>query len=561
MRPEVRALVDTSGGEVAHASLADLALDQGRWAAQLFLRHSRESSLAIADAVADAIGENAQKYAEWAVKEAGFGVVADKAEKNRMTGKPLVDHYRDEDFVGLRIDAVRKIVRFPRPAGVVFALSPSTNPVATINFKVVLAMLTRNAIVISPHPAVRECSVDAARTLAAAAESAGAPAGAVQVVEQPGLAVVDAFMRSPKTGLILATGGSGMVRAAYSSSTPAIGVGPGNAPAYVDESADPGQAAARIVESKSYDNSVLCTSESVVVTLESAAGRLLDGLRRAGAHVCDGEETARLRAYLFGSGGFNVEAVGRDAAWIARQCSISAGPATRILVAQIGQAGPEEPLAGEKLCPVLAFIAVPSRRRAYAAARAILRRAGAGHSAAFHGSDESAALGFAQAVEAYRVVVNAPCSQGAVGFQTNLPPSYTVGTGFFGRSTVCENITPHHLLHWTSIAYNSDASVPFGDYSGLELALEGPLPEAPSDGVPGSAEKYSRETGTAARPSGPGEAAQETVARFGKGLVAESQIAALPEGTVVEIGEGTIVTPLAEDEIRRRGLQVRRRGE
>lgn len=560
MTPEVRALVDTSGGEVAHASLADLVLDQARWAGQLFLRHGRESALAIADAVGEAAGANAQRHAEWAVEEAGFGVVADKAEKNRMTGKPLVDHYRGEDFVGLRIDAERKVVRFPRPAGVVFALSPSTNPVATINFKVVLAMLTRNAIVISPHPAVRECSVDAARTLAAAAEAAGAPAGAVQVVEQPGVRLVEAFMRSPKTGLILATGGSGMVRAAYSSSTPAIGVGPGNAPAYVDESADLAQAAARIVASKAYDNSVLCTSESVVVTLESVGDRLLGELRRAGAHVCDDDETGRLRAYLFGPGGFNVEAIGRDAAWIARQCSFNVPAATKVLVAKISQAGPEEPLSGEKLCPVLSFLEAPSRRRAYAAARAILRHSGAGHSAAFHGSDESAALEYAQAVEVYRVVVNAPCSQGAAGFQTNLAPSFTVGTGFFGRSTVCENITPHHLLHWTSIAHNSDPAEAFGDYSGLDLTLQGPLPEAPADGVPGSAERYSQATGTAPA-ADPAEAAQETVTRFGKGLVAAHQVSALPEGAVVETGPGTIVTPLAEDEIRRLGIQVRRRRE
>jgi acyl-CoA reductase-like NAD-dependent aldehyde dehydrogenase len=192
------------------------------------------------------------------------------------------EHYRDWNFVDPRIDAATKIVEFPRPAGVIFALIPSTNPIATINFKALIALMTRNAIVISPHPAARACCVDAVRTLAQAAEAAGAPEGILQVVETPSIPLIDQFMQSPRTDLILATGGTAMVRAAYSSSNPALGVGPGNAPVYVDASADLKHAARCIVESKSFDNSVLCTNESVVITTETIERPLLKELERAG---------------------------------------------------------------------------------------------------------------------------------------------------------------------------------------------------------------------------------------------------------------------------------------
>ncbi|MCB1756265.1 MAG: aldehyde dehydrogenase family protein, partial [Gammaproteobacteria bacterium] len=258
-------LVDISDSDAARNSIADLILEQGHWATQVFQRYDREQVQAIVDAVAACIEENAARYAEWAVRESGFGVVEDKTLKNRLTGKPLVDFYRNDDFINPQIDSVAKIVRIPRPAGVVFALAPSTNPIATINFKVLIALMTRNAIVVSPHPAVRECCTDAVRTLAACAVAAGAPQACIQVIEKPTIPLIDCFMKSSKTNLILATGGTAMVRAAYSSSNPAIGVGPGNVPVFVDDSADLKKAAQRIVDSKSFDNSVLCTNESVMI--------------------------------------------------------------------------------------------------------------------------------------------------------------------------------------------------------------------------------------------------------------------------------------------------------
>ncbi len=486
MEPQVRTLVDISGSPAALKGRADLVLERARWAAEIFQRYDRDLTMAIVDAVAAAAHGNAGRYAEWAVKETGFGVVEHKRHKNEMTAFPLVDFYRDEDFVNPRIDEARKMVEIPRPAGVIMALTPSTNPIATINYKILISLMTRNAIVISPHPAARECSVDAARALAQAAVEAGAPDGVIQIIEDPTIPLVEQFMGSPKTSLILATGGTAMVRSAYSSSSPAIGVGPGNAPVFVDSSADLSKAAKRIVESKSFDNSALCTNESVLITLAETDARLRQCFKQARAHVCDDDDVARLRRYLFHDRGFNIECIGRDAVWIAQECGIRVPDGTLILLAPVGQIGVEEPLSREKLCPVLAYHTVNSRRQAIAQARAVLRLAGAGHSAAVHTGDEQVAMQFAAAVEAYRVVVNAPCTQGAAGFQTALAPTFTIGTGFFGRSSVGENIGPQHLIQWTRLAYNSDASEPFGHYHGLSSGFSGPLPEAPADGVPGS---------------------------------------------------------------------------
>lgn len=486
MEPQARVLVDISDSPAALAGRADMVLERARWAAEVFQRYDRDTTMAIVDAVAAAAHEHAARFADWAVRETGFGIASHKKLKNELTALPLVDFYRHDDFVNPRIDEQRKMVEIPRPAGVILALTPSTNPIATINYKILISLMTRNAIVISPHPAARECSVEAGRVLSRAAMDAGAPDGVIQIIEDPGIPLVEQLMGSPKTSVILATGGTAMVRSAYSSSNPAIGVGPGNAPVFVDSSADVDKAARRIVESKSFDNSALCTNESVLIALEEVDARLRQSLRQAKAYICNEDDVDRLRRYLFHDRGFNIECIGRDAVWIAQECGIRVPEGTLVLLAPISQIGVEEPLSNEKLCPVLAYHVVARRNQAITQARAVLRLAGAGHSAAVHARDEQVAMAFASAVEAYRVVVNAPCTQGAAGFQTALAPTFTIGTGYYGRSSVGENIGPRHLVHWTRLAYNSDASEPFGEYRGLSQGFGGPLPEAPADGVPGS---------------------------------------------------------------------------
>jgi acyl-CoA reductase-like NAD-dependent aldehyde dehydrogenase len=447
---------------------AKMMLERAHWAATAFAGFDRERTLRIAKAAADAGFARAQHYAEWAVRETGFGVVEHKKLKNELCSRGIFEHYRGEDHVGKRIDADRKIVEFARPAGVIFALVPSTNPVSTVFFKIVLALLTRNAIVISPHPLAKACCADAARLMEDAACRAGAPDGVVQVVEEPTIPLIEALMSDPRTDVILATGGTAVVRAAYRSGNPAIGVGPGNAPVFVDATADLAKAAKRIVMSKSFDNSILCTNESVLVAEEAIADKLERHLQNEGAHLCEGEDLERLSQYLFPEGKFNLKTIGKDATWIAKEAELRVSPRTRILLAPFALAVPEEPFAREKLCPVLGYIRVPHAKRGIDVSRAVMRLSGSGHSAAIHSRDTRTIMAFAANLRALRVAVNSPCSTGAAGFDTHLAPSMTIGTGYVGRSSVGDNIGPQHLVNWVRIAFDKDAAETLGDFDGIE---------------------------------------------------------------------------------------------
>lgn len=470
-------------GEKRQTGTADMMLQLAEWAAASYGRYDRVAVDRVAKAASEAAYALAGPLAEAAVNETGFGVAAHKKIKNEICSRGIYDAYKSEDFCSKRVIAEQKIVEVPRAAGIVFALTPSTNPVCTVYFKILLALMTRNAIIVSPHPMARKCSVEGALAMAKAAEQAGAPAGIIQVIAEPNLPLINHIMQSPRVNVILATGGTPMVRAAYSSGNPAIGVGPGNAPAFVDASADLNAAARRIVGSKSFDNSVLCTNESVVVAEESIADKLLQALTKAGAYVAKPDEVDDIRNYLFGLGSFNVDALGKSAAEIAAKVAIKVPSSVKILLVPIDRVGIDEALSKEKLCPVLGFVRVPHVHAGISTSRALVRMSGAGHSAAIHSGSPPNILGFASAVKALRVVVNAPCSQGAAGFGTHLAPSFTIGTGYFGRSSVGENIGPKHLVNWTRIAYSDEASETFGDFSGLETwNAQAPLPagrEAP----------------------------------------------------------------------------------
>ena len=447
-------------------SSARMKVGRAAWASKYYRTYSREAVMAIAEAVARAGYEKAGHFADLAVAETGFGVVEHKTIKNRLCTHDLLDHYRDMDLVTPRLDAEHKIIELPKPAGVVFALAPVTNPVATIYYKAILAILSRNAIVLSPHPAAKSVSAAAARHLAEAAEAAGAPSGLIQCIEEPSIPLVQDIMASDKINVIIATGGTAMVRAAYSSGNPALGVGPGNAVAYVDSSAKVDATARCLVESKSFDNSILCTNESVVLTLESNRGNLERALRTAGAHICNEADTDKLRDYLFRERGFHLEAIGKSAQWIAERAGMRVSPSAKVLVPVVSTPGQDDLLFREKLCPVLTLTAAVDFQQALTFAKHTARR-GAGHSAAFHGADTARLVAYSQEMPVYRVVVNAPCSQGAAGFATYLPPSFTVGTGFAGRSSIGENVGPQHLVQWTKIAYGKDEPV---NLDGIDLS-------------------------------------------------------------------------------------------
>jgi acyl-CoA reductase-like NAD-dependent aldehyde dehydrogenase len=456
-------------GEIPGAPRARMMLDRARWAATTFAAYDRERTEHVVHAVAEAAYQNAQRYAHAAVEETGMGVAEHKRRKNEACSRGIVERYAVGDYVDVQIDAAAKIVAVPKPAGVVLALTPSTNPVSTVFFKVLLALMTRNAVVVSPHPLARRVCADAVRLLAEVAEAAGAPAGCLQVVEEPTIPLIEALMADRGVDVIVATGGTAVVRAAYRSGNPSLGVGPGNVPALVDATADVARAARCLADSKAFDNSILCTNESVAIVEERVADALGHELGRHGAHVLEDEEAVgRVRAALYPEGRINTELAGKDAAALAAAADVRVPAKTRVLVAPFAQIVPEEPLAHEKLFPLLGLVRVPDAARGIDAARALLRIGGAGHSAVIHSRDPRTILAYGAAVRVLRVGVNTPGSTGSAGLDTNLAPSMTIGTGFFGRSSLTENLEPRHLTQWTRLAYDADPAEPFGDFGDLE---------------------------------------------------------------------------------------------
>jgi acyl-CoA reductase-like NAD-dependent aldehyde dehydrogenase len=458
--------------------------EKARWAAEAFAGYRRPEVLAIAKAVAEVGFAQAQRYAQWAVEETGFGVVEHKAIKNQACSKGLYELYQDQDFTGTKIDPERKILEIARPAGVVFALTPSTNPVATVFYKIMLCLLTRNAIIISPHPMAKACCSDAAKLMAKAAEDAGAPDGVIQIIEEPSLPIVETVMKSDRIDVILATGGTPVVRAAYSSGNPAIGVGPGNVPAYVDETADVARAAKAIAESKAFDNGILCTNESAVIAHGAIASALEHELKRNGCHMLNEAERDQLEKVLFPQGKFNVALLGKSAEFIAGEAGIHVPPRTKVLVPPLQRIGDDYPLSREKLCPVLGLYVAATREAAMIACRAMTRRSGGGHSAAIHARDAQIIRRFGEEMNVLRISVNVGNSLGASGFETHLAPTMTIGTGFFGRSSVSENVGPKHLVQWVKMAWNSDKAVQMPSFEATDALAKphiGALPRGEID--------------------------------------------------------------------------------
>jgi acyl-CoA reductase-like NAD-dependent aldehyde dehydrogenase len=456
-------------------------VERADWAARAFAHYDIETVRRIARAAAEAGAAHAKRFGDDAVAETGFGVAEHKYLKNISCSTGIWETYKDHDYVSPRILEQQKIVEIPRPAGVVFALTPSTNPVATAYFKVLSALLTRNAIIVSPHPFAKRVSAEAVRVMSEAAVAAGAPDGCIQVVEEPSIPLITALMTDERVAVVVATGGTAMVRAAYRSGNPALGVGPGNVPVLVDASADVTMAARRIVASKSFDNSILCTNESVLIVEDAVADKLVQALRREGAYIASAEEAESIRSVLFDGEIFRTSWVGRDATAIAKAAGIRVPAGTKVLIAPFELVVPEEMLAHEKLCPVLGMVRVQTAARGIDAARAVLRITGAGHSAAIHSQDARTIMDFSAAVHVLRISVNVGNSLGGAGIETNLAPTMTIGTGFFGRSALGENLEPKHLVNITKIAYNADASVPMPSFAGLDpwSAPTGPVPPYP----------------------------------------------------------------------------------
>ncbi|OHB56307.1 MAG: hypothetical protein A2Y07_00150 [Planctomycetes bacterium GWF2_50_10] len=415
----------------------------------------------ILHAVASAASDKAEFYAEWSVRETGFGCVEDKLKKNMRNSLGLLEAYKCSDFIDSQIDEQKKIISFPKPAGVVVALAPCTNPVATIYYKAMISLMTRNAVIFCPHPASKDCCSHAADLVAAAAEAAGAPRGVIQVLRNPSIPVVNELMQSRLTNLILATGGPAMVRAAYSSGNPAMGVGPANVACYVHHTADLDRAAETIVFGNSYDNSLPCTCESVVLVDNDVADQLKFKLQSSGAYFVKPSEEASLRSLLFDSHETDKceMPLGKSAKWLADKAGIAIPEGTKSLVIEIDTIGESEPVSKEKMFPVLGFIRVADHNEAIAHAQSMLSLMGKGHSAVVHAEDPKVVVEYGRSLPVCRIAVNTSGAAGSAGVTTNLGRSSVIGTGYFGGGSIDENVGPKHLVQWTRVAYGKEVEV------------------------------------------------------------------------------------------------------
>ncbi len=398
-------------------------------------------------AMAKAGAAAAYDLARLAVEETGIGRVHYKVLKNLFGSEGVWNSIKDEKTVGIvKRDERSGIVEVASPVGVIAGIVPTTNPTSTTLFKSLIALKGRNAIIISPHPRSRRCIGETVEVLRRALERVGAPADLVQCLPNPTIESTGALMKHPEVSMILATGGTGLVKAAYSSGKPAYGVGPGNVPVYVDRTADVAWAAHSIVTSQSFDNGTLCCSEQGIVVDAPVADQLLGELKKRGAHLCDEEQTKKLAKYCNVRGHMNPDVVGLDPWRIAEAAGFAVPKTTTVLLALQGGVGPEWPLSIEILAPVLSVHKVNGWQEGCRISMAMLEAEGLGHTCAIHAKDEKVLDAFFLEKPASRIVVNGPSSQGAVGYSTQLVPSFSLGCGPQAGNITSDNISARHMV-------------------------------------------------------------------------------------------------------------------
>ena len=408
----------------------------------------------VCKSMADAALAASFDLARLTVEETGIGRVHYKVLKNILGSEGVWNSIKDEKTVGIvRRDEASGVYEVATPVGVIAGIVPTTNPVCTAVYKALIAVKGRNSIVISPHPRARRSIGEAVEIMRRAIERAGAPPDLVTCLSNPTIESTGALMRHRKVALILATGGGGLVREAYSSGKPAYGVGPGNVPAYIDRSADVRAAAKAIVTSQSFDNGTLCCSEQALVLDRPIADAMLKELRARGAHLCSESETAQLAAYCNRGGHMNAEVVGLDPWKVAEKAGFHVPQSTSVLLAHQGGVGPEWPLSIEILCPVLSVHMADGWREGCEISMQLLHQGGLGHTLGIHARDEAVLEAFFLEKPASRIIVNGPTSQGAVGFSTNLVPAMSLGCGPQAGNITSDNITARHLINLKRVAH------------------------------------------------------------------------------------------------------------
>jgi acetaldehyde dehydrogenase (acetylating) len=450
-----------SDRDLASVQEARTLARRAKEAAPALAEFSQEQIDAIIDAMAAAVTPQAEALARLAHEETGYGVVADKVQKNLFSSEKVYRFIRPMKTVGvIRRLEDRKVVEIADPFGVVAAIVPSTNPTSTAIYKILISLKARCPIVISPHPAAARCITRVAEVMHEAARAAGAPDDAINWMRTITLEGTQELMKARETAVILATGGMGLVRAAYSAGKPAYGVGPGNAPAYIERTADVPKAVRDIVTGKTFDNGVLCSSENSVVVDAPLVEEVKRQFVSLGGYFMSAAEIDAVGRVLVSPQRLpNPALVGRPATYIAQQAGITVPPHTRVLLAELAGVGRDYPLSIEKLCPVLSFYVVSDWREGCERCIQILRYGGMGHTMAIHSRNDEVILQFGLKKPAYRIVVNTPTTHGSIGLTTGLDPAMTLGCGGYGGNITSDNISPRHLLNIKRLAYETSPAV------------------------------------------------------------------------------------------------------
>jgi acetaldehyde dehydrogenase (acetylating) len=528
---------------------------------------------AIVDAMAAAVTPQAESLARLAVEETGFGVVADKVQKNLFASQRVHEFIKPMKTVGvINRNDEKKVIEIAEPFGVVAAVIPSTNPTSTAIYKILIAIKSRCAVVMTPHPSAARCITCTADIMYEAGRRAGLPDGAIGWMKTVTLEGTQELMKAREVSVILATGGMGLVRAAYSAGKPAYGVGPGNAPCYIESSADVRKAANDILTGKSFDNGVLCSSPNSVVVdqaIEAEARRQF--LDQGGYFLSPAEADVLAKQLVTPQRLPNPAFVGKSAVFIAQKVGINVPPGTRALIAELKGVGRDYPLSFEKLCPVLSYYVVKDWREGCERCKEILRYGGMGHTMSIHSQNDAVILEFGLHKPAYRICVNTPTTHGSIGLTTGLDPAMTLGCGGFGGNITSDNITPRHLINVKRVAYELRPAqvvprvpaVPEVPKAGFQAVPQVPavpgLPKAPGNPSP---ETIGTESLTnridkflAARlgtkplePLERLEPLEPAKSREPEKFVCEEDVRlAVKEGRKLLIGERTIVTPAARD--------------
>jgi acetaldehyde dehydrogenase (acetylating) len=505
---------------------------------------SQEQVDRIVDAMAAAAREHAERLARLAHEETGFGNVKDKTKKNLFSAVDVHAYIRPLRTVGvLREDRERRVVEIAEPMGVVAAVVPSTNPTSTAIYKALISIKARNACVMSPHPSAKGCIQETVRVMHGPAVAAGMPADALLCMTEVSLEGTQELMRARDTGVILATGGIGLVRAAYSSGKPAYGVGPGNVPAYIEKTADVPAAVRHVVDGKTFDNGTLCSSEQSVVCDEPIKDQVIAELKKNGGYfLSETEASAVARVVVTPQRLANPEIVGKPAPFIAEKAGIKVPAETRVLVAPLAGVGRDHPLSIEKLCPVLAFYVVKDWHEGCERVLQLLRYGGTGHTMAIHSKDDAVIREFALKKPVFRIVANTQSSMGATGYTTGLAPSMSLGCGAYAGNITSDNITPMHLINIKRLAYELPrdrpaAPAPGGLRDQVAAFVQQQL--GPVGGAPATASP-------AAPPPTPATPARTSTPPLD--FVAEEDVRrALKDGKTLRVSRRAIITPSARD--------------